>query len=111
MLCTYDFKELQILNSTIPLKKLLIPLKDNTVAVSMHKIGHFTPNILAYSRIPFAYSTLLFTGRVCGIFQRKMSVLQLVIPEKIQISAPTDRGNFHPPGRGRIMYVQGEGTI
>ena len=33
----------------------------NTVAVSMHKIGHFTPNILAYLIIPVAYSTLFFT--------------------------------------------------
>ena len=36
----------------------------NTVAVSMHKIGHFAPNILAYSTISVAYSTLLFTGCV-----------------------------------------------
>ena len=36
----------------------------NTVAVSMHKIGHFTSNSLAYSRIHVAYSTLLFTGCV-----------------------------------------------
>ena len=72
----------------------------NTVAVSMHKIGHFTSNILAYSRIHVAYSTLIFTG-VCGIFRGNMSVLQLVTPEKIHIPASTDRGNFHPPGRGR----------
>ena len=30
-----------------------------------------------------------------------MLVLQLVIPEKIHIPVPTDRENFHPPGRGR----------
>ena len=29
-----------------------------------------------------------------------MLVLQLVIPEKIHIPVPTDRENFHPPGRG-----------
>ena len=38
---------------------------------------------------------------VCGIFQGKMSVLQLVIREKIHIPVPTDRENFHPPGTGR----------
>ena len=72
----------------------------NTVAVSMHKIGHFTSNSLAYSRIHVAYSTLLFTGCVWHLVG-KMSVLQLVTPEKIHIPASTDRGNFHPPGRGR----------
>ena len=82
-----------------PLEKVVNTFQRyNTVAVSMHKIGHFTPNILAYSRIPAAYSTLLLTG--C-IFQGKMSVLQLVIPEKIHIPVPTDRENFHPPGKGR----------
>ena len=85
-----------------PLEKVVNTFQRyNTVAVSMHKIGHFTPNILAYSRIPAAYSTLLFTGCVCGIFQGKMLVLQLVIPENIHIPVPTDRENFHPPGRGR----------
>ena len=49
-----------------PLEKVVDTFQRyNTVAVSMHKIGHFTPNILAYSRIPAAYSTLLFTGCVC----------------------------------------------
>ena len=49
-----------------PLEKVVNTFqRHNTVAVSMHKIGHFTPNILAYSRIPAAYSTLLFTGCVC----------------------------------------------
>ena len=48
-----------------PLEKVVDTFQRyNTVAVSMHKIGHFTPNILAYSRIPAAYSTLLFTGCV-----------------------------------------------
>ena len=49
-----------------PLEKVVNTFQRyNTVAVSMHKIGHFTPNILAYSRIPAAYSTLLFTGCMC----------------------------------------------
>ena len=49
-----------------PLEKVVDTFQRyNTVAVSMHKIGHFTPNILAHSRIPAAYSTLLFTGCVC----------------------------------------------
>ena len=49
-----------------PLEKVVDTFQRyNTVDVSMHKIGHFTPNILAYSRIPAAYSTLLFTGCVC----------------------------------------------
>ena len=34
-----------------------------------------------------------------------MSVLQLVIPEKIHIPVPTDRENFHPPGRGERQNV------
>ena len=43
----------------------------NTVAVSMHKIGHFTSNSLAYSRIHVAYSTLLFTGWCVASFGGK----------------------------------------
>ena len=38
-----------------------------------------------------------------------MSVLQLLIPEKIHIPVPTDRENFHPPGRGEAKCVKMSG--
>ena len=67
----------------------------NTVAGSMHKYPCLFKNPCSIWHIAF------YWVRVCGVFQGKMSVLQLVIPEKIHIPVPTDRENFHPPGRGR----------
>ena len=91
----------------------------NTVVVSMHKIRHFTPNILACSRIPAAYSTLLFTAVYCRcvwhLSEENVSVTMghsrkdpYPCPPP---PPPTDRGNFHPPGRGRGKCVKMSGGM
>ena len=74
----------------------------NTVAVSMHKTGHFTPNILAYSRIPAAYSTLLFTGCVCHFSGENVGV---TISQSRKDPYPCP----HRQRRQRISTLQGGG--
>ena len=94
----------------------------NTVAVSMHKIGHFTPNILAYSRIPVAYSTLLFTGCVWHLSGGNFRCYNWSFQKRsISLPAQTEEISTHQGGGEakcvkmcenlRIMYVQGEGAI
>ena len=68
----------------------------NTLAVSMHKIGHFTSNILAYSRIHVAYSTLLFTGCVWHLSGENVGV---TIEKSISL----------PPQTEEISTLQGGG--
>ena len=72
----------------------------NTVSVSMHKIGHFTPNILAYSRTSVAYSTLLFTGCVWHLSGQNVGVT-IGHSRKDPYPCPHRQRKFYPPGRGR----------
>ena len=88
-----------------PLEKVVDTFQRyNTVAVSMHKTGHFTPNILAYSRIPAAYSTLLFTGCVWHLSGENVGVT-ISQSRKDPYPCPYRQRKFPPSREGERQNV------
>ena len=70
----------------------------------MHKTGHFTPNILAYSRIPAAYSTLLFTGFVWHLSGENVGVT-ISQSRKDPYPCPHRQRKFPPSREGERQNV------
>ena len=88
-----------------PLEKVVDTFQRyNTVAVSMHKTGHFTPNILVYSRIPAAYSTLLFTGCVWHLSGENVGVT-ISHSKKDPYPCPHRQRKFPPSREGERQNV------